>query len=322
MGPDSCCCRTRDDTMLLSLILASVAALASSEAGITYTAEPFKAAQKQLTDITYTAEPFKTASKTEIKPISNAAIKPITTYTSSLPQTYMPISSFNTLPVSSSSYPYSLPFSYSTLPVRSNLYTNSHPLTSSNWYYNARPVSNIVPASTRAIPSSISSPVVRALYNPAVVQPLRAVKQMAKREAEAEMTYTVEPFKSKSMTYTAEPFERKSMTYTAEPFKAVTHTAVPSNTKMYTVIAEVTQTVSGYSGVPISYPYAYPVAYNSLINPTSYPTAYAFPSSTYGLPYASSYMYPSTIQPSTYSYNTHPSNFGLCLNNFGAQVPC
>jgi len=313
--PDSCCCRTRDDMMLLSLILASVAALVSSDAGITYTAEPFKAAQKQLTDITYTAEPFKTASKTEIKPIS--------TYTSSLPQTYMPISGFNTLPVSSySSYPYSLPLSYNTLPVRSNLYTNYHPLTSSNWYYNARPVSNIVPASTRAILPSISSPVVRALYNPAVVQPLRAIKQMAKREAEAEMTYTAEPFKSKSMTYTAEPFERKSMTYTAEPFKAITHTAVPSKTKTYTGVAEVAKTVSGYSGIPVSYPYTYPVTYNSLINPTSYPTAYAFPSSTYGLPYASSYMYPSTIQPSTYSYNTHPSNFGLCLNNFGAQVPC
>merc|ERR1711997_1210232 len=113
MGPDSCGCRTRDNMMLLSLILASVAALVSSEAGITYTAEPFKAAQQQLTDITYTAEPFKTASKTEIKPIS--------TYTSSLPQTYMPIS---------------------------------------NWYYNARPVSNIVPASTRAVLPSISSPVV------------------------------------------------------------------------------------------------------------------------------------------------------------------
>merc|ERR1711997_672762 len=231
MGPDSCGCRTRDNMMLLSLILASVAALVSSEAGITYTAEPFKAAQKQLTDITYTAEPFKTASKTEIKPIS--------TYTSSLPQTYMPISSFNTLPVSSFSYPYSLPFSYSTLPVRSNLYTNSHPLTSSNWYYNARPVSNIVPASTRAILPSISSPVVRAIYNPAVVQPLRALKQMAKREAEAEMTYT------------------------AEPFKAVTHTAVPSKTKTYTGVAEVAHTVSGYSGIPVSYPYTYPVTYNS-----------------------------------------------------------
>jgi len=308
---------------LLSLILASVAALASSKAGITYTAEPFKAAQQQLTDITYTAEPFKTATKTDIKPISNAAIKPITTYTSSLPQTYMPISSFNTLPVSSySSYPYSLPLSYNTLPVRSNLYTNSLPLTTSNWYYNARPVSNIVPASTRAILPSISSPVVRALYNPAVVQPLRAIKQMAKREAEAEMTYTAEPFKSKSMTYTAEPFERKSVTYTAEPFKAVTHTAVPSKTKTYTGVAEVAKTVSGYSGVPISYPYTYPVTYNSYVNPTSYPTAYAFPSSTYSLPYASSYMFPSTIQPSTYSYNTHPSNFGLCLNNLGAQVPC
>merc|ERR1711997_1449079 len=197
MGPDSCDCWSRDDMMLLSLILALALALASSEAGITYTAEPFKAAQKQLTDITYTAEPFKTATKTDIKPISNAAIKPITTYTSSLPQTYMPISSFNTLPVSSySSYPYSLPLSYNTLPV-SNLYTNSHPLTNSNWYYNARPVSNIVPASTRAILPSISSPVVRPLYNPAVVQPLRAIKQMAKREAEAEMTYTAEPFKSK-----------------------------------------------------------------------------------------------------------------------------
>merc|ERR1712212_526874 len=183
-------------------------------------------------------------------------------------------------------------------------------LTNSNWYYNARPVSNIVPASTRAILPSISSPVVRALYNPAVVQPLRAIKQMAKREAEAEMTYTAEPFKGKSVTYTA------------EPFKAVTHTTVPSKTKTYTGKAQVAKTVSGYSGVPIGYPYTYPVTYNSLINPTSYPTAYAFPSSTYGLPYASSYMYPSTIQPSTYSYNTHPSNFGLCLNNFGAPVPC
>merc|ERR1711997_1074895 len=231
MGPDSCDCWSRDDMMLLSLILALALALASSEAGITYTAEPFKAAQKQLTDITYTAEPFKTASKTEIKPIS--------TYTSSLPQTYMPISSFNTLPVSSYSYPYSLPLSYSTLPVRSNLYTNSHPLTSSNWYYNARPVSNIVPASTRAILPSISSPVVRAIYNPAVVQPLRALKQMAKREAEAEMTYTAEPF--------------KAVTHTAVPSKTKTYTGVAevAHTKTYTGVAEVAKTVSGYSGVPI-----------------------------------------------------------------------
>merc|ERR1712130_951927 len=151
-APDSCGCRIRDNMMLLSLTLAAVASLASSESGISYTAEPFKADQQQLAHITYTAEPFKT----EFKPInSNAAIQPFTTY-ASLPRTYTPI---NTLS------------------------------------------------------SSSSSPLVRALYNPAIVQPLTATKQMAKREAEAGMTYTAEPFESKSMlTYTAEPFESKETT--------------------------------------------------------------------------------------------------------------
>merc|ERR1712088_918818 len=119
--------------------------------------------------------------------------------------------------------------------------------------------STTVPASTRSI-SAISSPLVRALYNPAVVQPLSAIKHMSKREAEADMTYT---------------------------------------------------------GEPINFPNTYPVTYSSFVNPT-YPTAYSFPS-TYRLPHASTYMYPSRIHPSTYS---HPSNFGLCLNNMGAQMPC
>merc|ERR1712130_966889 len=145
-APDSCGCRIRDNMMLLSLTLAAVASLASSESGISYTAEPFKADQQQLAHITYTAEPFKT----EFKPInSNAAIQPFTTY-ASLPRTYT---------------------------------------------------------------------------------------------------------------------------------------------------------------------YQHPISYNSFINPTSYPTAYT-------VPYTSSYMHPTRIQPSTYTYTTHLSNFGLCLNNLGAQVPC
>merc|ERR1712233_224618 len=289
---DSCGCRIRDNMMLLSLTLAAVASLASSESGINYTAEPFKADQQQLAHITYTAEPFKT----EFKPIkTNAAIQPFTTY-ASLPRTYTPI---NTLSSSSSSYSYTLPLSYNTLPALSSLYTNSLPLTSSNWFYNSRPISrvssNIVPASTRTIPS-VSSPLVRALYNPAIVQPLTATKQMAKREAEAGMTYTAEPFKSKSMlTYTAEPFESKETTL-SPPRPA-------------------------YPGMPSNFAYTYqrPVSYNSFINPTSYPTAYTLP---YTLPYTSSYMQPTRIQPSTYTYTTHLSNFGLCLNNLGAQVPC
>merc|ERR1711994_1176070 len=158
----------------------------------------------------------------------------------------MPINNFNSL--STTSYPYSLPLTYNTQYPMSNIYTSN----------------NIVPASTRAIPSvastrtipSISSPLVRALYNPAVVQPLKAIKQMGKREAEPGMTYTAEPFDSK-MT----------------------------------------------------------MAYNSMVNPT-YSTTYTFPS-TYGYPY----MYNPNILPSTYTY-THPSNYGLCLNNLGAQVPC
>merc|ERR1711990_153296 len=270
--PDSSGCRIRENMMLLSLTLAAVATLVSSEAGITYTAEPFNANQ-QLSEITYTAEPFKTEINT------NAAIQPITTY-ASLPQTY-------TL---SSSYPYTLPLSYNMIPAVSSLYTNSLPLTSSNWYYNAKPISsvysNIVPANTRAIPS-VSSPLVRALYNPAIVQPLTAIKHMAKREAEAGMTYTAKPFKSKSMSMTYKPPH-----------------SLPKPKPVY-------------SGIPINYAYTYqhPVSYNSFINPTSYPTAYT-------LPYASSYMYPTGIQPSTYAYSTHPSNFGVCLNNLGAQVPC
>merc|ERR1712130_753394 len=108
-APDSCGCRIRDNMMLLSLTLAAVASLASSESGISYTAEPFKADQQQLAHITYTAEPFKT----EFKPINtNAAIQPFTTY-ASLPRTYTPI---NTLSSSSSSYSYTLPLSYNTLP--------------------------------------------------------------------------------------------------------------------------------------------------------------------------------------------------------------
>merc|ERR1712066_203415 len=274
---DFCGCRIRENMMWLSLTLAAVATVVSSEAGITYTAEPFNADQ-QLSEITYTAEPFKTEINT--KP----AIQPITTY-ASLPETYTPI---NTLSSPSSSYPYTLPLSYNMIPAVSSLYTNTLPLTSSNWYYNTKPIpsvySNIVPASTRAIPSA-SSPLVRALYNPAIVQPLAAIKHMAKREAEAGMTYTAEPFKSKSPTYTPPH-------------------SLPKPKPVY-------------SGIPINYAYTYqhPVSYNSFINPTSYPPAYP-------LPYASSYMYPTGIQPSTYAYSTHPSNFGVCLNNLGAQVPC
>merc|ERR1712088_390896 len=250
-------CRIKDNMMLLSLTLAVVATLVNSEAGVTYTAEPFNAVPR-FTDIAYTAEPFKTAAKTEIK---NAGIHPINRHS--------PITSFNT---GYPSYPYSLPLPYNTFPSVSNLYTNSLPMTSR--YYNTRPISGTysttVPASTRSI-SAISSPLVRALYNPAVVQPLSAIKHMSKREAEADMTYTAEPFKA----------------------------------------------VSGYTGMPINFPNAYPVPYNSFVNPT-YPTAYSFPS-TYRIPHTSTYMYPSSIHPSTY---THPSNFGLCLNNMGAQVPC
>jgi len=290
--------------MLLSLTLALTATLANSKAGITYTAEPFNSATK-ISGITYTAEPF---AKTDIKQISKAAVQPITTYTS-LPRTYMPINNFNSL--STTSYPYSLPLTYNTQYPMSNIYTNSFPL-ANNWFasYNINPSNNIVPASTRAIPSiastraipSISSPLVRALYNPAVVQPLKAIKQMTKREAEPGMTYTAEPFDSKM-----------TMTYTAEPFKATANKVTPSETKTI-------NTVTGYTGLPINYPsYTYPMTYNSMANPT-YPTTYTIPS-TYGYPY----MYTSNILPSTSTYTytySHPSNYGLCLNNLGAQVPC
>merc|ERR1711923_26035 len=276
-----------DKMMLLSLTLALTTTLANSKAGITYTAEPFNSATK-ISGITYTAEPF---AKTDIKQISKAAVQPITTYTS-LPRTYMPINNFNSL--STTSYPYSLPLTYNTQYPMSNIYTNSFPL-ANNWYsnYNINPSNNIVPASTRAIPSiastraipSISSPLVRALYNPAVVQPLKAIKQMNKREAEP------------------------GMTYTAEPFKATANKVTPSETKTI-------NTVTGYTGLPLNYPsYTYPMTYNSMANPT-YSTTYTFPS-TYGYPY----MYNSNILPTAYTY-THPSNYGLCLNNLGAQVPC
>jgi len=286
--------------MLLSLTLALTATLANSKVGITYTAEPFNSATK-ISGITYTAEPF---AKTGIKQIPKAAVQPITTYTS-LPRTYMPINNFNSL--STTSYPYSLPLTYNTQYPMSNIYTNSFPL-ANNWYsnYNINLSNNIVPASTRAIPSiastnaipSISSPLVRALYNPAVVQPLKAIKQMTKREAEPGMTYTAEPFDSKM-----------TITYTAKPFKATANKVTPSETKTI-------NTVTGYTGLPMNYPsYTYPMTYNSMVNPT-YPTTYTFPS-TYGYPY----MYNSNILPSAYTF-THPSNYGLCLNNLGAQVPC
>merc|ERR1712047_213553 len=233
-----------------------------------------------------------------------AAVQPITTYTS-LPRTYMPINNFNSL--STTSYPYSLPLAYNTQYPISNIYTNSFPL-ANNWYsrYNINPSNNIVPASTRAIPSmastrtipSISSPLVRALYNPAVVQPLKAIKQMTKREAEPGMTYTAEPFDSKM-----------TISYTAKPFKATANKVTPSETKTI-------NTVTGYTGLPMNHlSYTYPMTYNSMINPT-YSTTYIIPS-TYGYPY----MYNSNILASTYTY-THPSNYGLCLNNLGAQVPC
>merc|ERR1711963_407670 len=277
-----------DKMMLLSLTLALTATLANSKAGITYTAEPFNSATK-ISGITYTAEPF---AKTDIKQISKAAVQPITTYTN-LPRTYMPINNFNSL--STTSYPYSLPLTYNTQYPMSNIYTNSFPL-ANNWFasYNIKPSNNIVPASTRTIPSiastraipSISSPLVRALYNPAVVQPLKAIKQMTKREAGPGMTYTAEPFDSKM-----------TMTYTAEPFKSTANKVTPSETKTI-------NTVTGYTGLPLNYP-----SY-------TYPMTYTFPS-TYGYPY----MYNSDILPSAYTY-THPSNYGLCLNNLGAQVPC
>merc|ERR1712209_278993 len=241
-----------DKMMLLSLTLALTATLANSKAGITYTAEPF--------------------AKTDIKQISKAAVQPITTYTS-LPRTYMPINNFNSL-----SYPYSLPLTYNTQYPMSNIYTNSFPL-ANNWFasYNINPSNNIVPASTRTIPSiastraipSISSPLVRALYNPAVVQPLKAIKQMTKREAEPGMTYTAEPFDSKM-----------TMTYTAEPFKSTANKVTPSETKTI-------NTVTGYTGLPLNYP-----SYTYL--------------STYGYPY----MYNSNTLPSAYTYS-HPSNYGL-----------
>merc|ERR1712209_208782 len=280
-----------DKMMLLSLTLALTATLANSKAGITYTAEPFNSAPK-ISGITYTAEPF---AKTDIKQISKAAVQPITTYTS-LPRTYMPINNFNSL--STTSYAYSLPLTYNTQYPMSSIYTNSFAL-ANNWYsnYNINPSNNIAPASTRAIPS-ISSPLVRALYNPAVVQPLKAIKQMTKREAEPGMTYTAEPFDSKM-----------TMTYTAEPFKAIANKVTPSETRTI-------NTVTGYTGLPLNYPsYTYPMTYNSMANPT-YSTTYTFPS-TYGY----LYMYNSDILPSAYTY-THPSNYGLCLNNLGAQVPC
>merc|ERR1711990_791676 len=131
MGPEPFDCRIRDNMMLLSLTLAVVATLVNSEAGFTYTAEPFNNVPR-FTDIAYTAEPFKTAAKTEIK---NAGIQPINRYS--------PITSFNT--------------GYQSFPSVSNLYTNSLPMTSS--YYNTRPISGMysttVPASTRSI-SAIS----------------------------------------------------------------------------------------------------------------------------------------------------------------------
>merc|ERR1711963_347752 len=176
---------------------------------------------------------------------------------------------------------------YNTQYPMGNIYTNSFPL-ANNWYsnYNINPSNNIVPASTRAIPS-IASTLVRALYNPAVVQPLKAIKQMTKREAEPGMTYTAEPFDSKM-----------TMTYTAEPFKATADKVTPSETKTI-------NTVTGYTGLPMNYPsYTYPMTYNSMVNPT-YPTTYTFPS-TYGYPY----MYNSNILPSAYTYS-HPSNYGL-----------
>merc|ERR1712156_758982 len=284
-------CWIGDKMMLLSLTLALTATLANSKAGITYTAEPFNSAPK-ISGITYTAEPF---AKTDIKQIPKAAVQPITTYTS-LPRTYMPINNFNSL--STTSYPYSLPLTYNTQYPMSNIYTNSFPL-ANNWFasYNINPSNNIVPASTRPIPS-ISSPLVRALYNPAVVQPLKAIKEMTKREAEPGMTYTAEPFDSKM-----------TMSYTAEPFKATADKVTPSETKTI-------NTVTGYTGLPMNYPsYTFPMTYNSMVNPT-YSTTYTFPS-TYGYPY----MYNPNILPSTYTY-THPSNYGLCLNNLGAQVPC
>merc|ERR1712223_237283 len=207
-------CWIGDKMMLLSLTLALTATLANSKAGITYTAEPFNSAPK-ISGITYTAEPF---AKTDIKQISKAAVQPITTYNTQYPM--------------------------------GNIYTNSFPL-ANNWYsnYNINPSNNIVPASTRAIPSiastraipSISSPLVRALYNPAVVQPLKAIKQMTKREAEPGMTHTAEAFDSKM-----------TMTYTAEPFKATANKVTPSETKTI-------NTVTGYTGLPMNYPsYTYP----------------------------------------------------------------
>merc|ERR1712109_186640 len=268
-------CWIGDKMMLLSLTLTLTATLANSKAGITYTAEPFNSAPK-ISGITYTAEPF---AKTDIKQIPKAAVQPITTYTS-LPRTYMPINNFNSL--STTSYPYSLPLTYNTQYPMSNIYTNSFPLANNRYSnYNINLSNNIVPASTRAIPSiastrtipSISSPLVRALYNPAVVQPLKAIKQMTKREAEPGMTYTAEPFDSKMTKVT------------------------PSETKTI-------NTVTGYTGLPMNYP-----SY-------TYPMTYTIPS-TYGYPY----IYNSNILPSTYTY-THPSNYGLCLNNLGAQVPC
>merc|ERR1712212_1278997 len=99
--PDFGSCRIQDNMMLLRLTLAAVAIVVSSEAGISYTAEPFNANQ-QLSEITYTAEPFKTEINT--KP----AIQPITTY-ASLPETYTPINTLSS--PSSSSYPYTLPLS-------------------------------------------------------------------------------------------------------------------------------------------------------------------------------------------------------------------
>merc|ERR1712117_289974 len=231
-------CWIGDKMMLLSLTLALTATLANSKAGITYTAEPFNSATK-VSGITYTAEPF---AKTDIKQIPKAAVQPITTYTN-LPRTYMPINNFNSL-----SYPYSLPLTYNTQYPMSNIYTNSFPL-ANTWFasYNINPSNNIVPASTRAIPSiastratpSISSPLVRALYNPAVVQPLKAIKQMTKREA--------------------------------EPCKATANKVTPSETKTI-------NTVTGYTGLPMNYPsYTYPMTYNSMANPT-YSTTYTFPS--------------------------------------------
>merc|ERR1711978_246545 len=85
-------------------------------------------------------------------------------------------------------------------------------------------------------------------------QPLKAIKQMTKREAEPGMTYTAEPFDSKM-----------TMTYTAEPFKSTANKVTPSETKTI-------NTVTGYTGLPLNYPsYTYPMTYNSMAKPKPKP---------------------------------------------------